>query len=151
MVRQNWKRKAKPVYAEDNCVRFSKVKCHVLPLDQNNSVQCSMLGEERLEICSAERDWGVLVGSSWTWTNNVPTWPARPMASWLVSRIVWPAGLRKLLSFCTWHWWRLHFEYWVWFWATHFNQHLEGPKHVQRRATKPAKCLGNMSCEKQMN
>lgn len=38
-------------------MRFSNVKCHVLPLDQNNPVQCYRLGEERLESCSGGAGW----------------------------------------------------------------------------------------------
>ena len=32
---------------------------------------------------------------SWIWTSSVHRWPRRPMASWLVSGVVWWAGLVK--------------------------------------------------------
>lgn len=46
---------------------------------------------------------------------------------------------------------RSHFEYWVWFWAIHFKQDLEGLEHVQGRATKLEKGLGNISHEEQVS
>ena len=39
------------------------------------------------------------------WAGSVPGWPRRPVASWLVSEIAWPAGLGKWSSPCTQHWW----------------------------------------------
>ncbi|KAF4794329.1 hypothetical protein TURU_103883 [Turdus rufiventris] len=45
---------------------------------------------------------------------------------------------------------RSHFEYWVWFWAIDFKQDLEGLEHVQGRATKLEKGLGNISHEEQL-
>lgn len=51
-------------------------------------------GEEWLENCLMKKDLGVLVKSS-ELEPGVPRWPRRPMASWLVSAIVWPAGLRE--------------------------------------------------------
>jgi len=41
---------------EENCVRF---KCRVLPLGQNNPMQCYRVGEEWLESCPAEKYLGV--------------------------------------------------------------------------------------------
>ena len=39
--------------------------------------------------------------SVWTWASSVPRWPRRPMASWLVSGIVWPAGVGRWSHPCT--------------------------------------------------
>ena len=47
---------------------------------------------------------GCLLTASWTWASNVPRQP-RPMAPWLVSGIVWPAGVGRWLCPCTRHWW----------------------------------------------
>ena len=44
---------------------------------------------------------------SWIWASSVPRWPRRPMASWLVSQMVWWARLEKLSCPCTQHWWDL--------------------------------------------
>ena len=35
----------------------------------------------------------------------MPRWPRRPTASWLVSGIVWPAGVGRWSCPCTRHWW----------------------------------------------
>lgn len=43
-------------WAEDNCMRFNKVKSWVLPLGHNNPVQCYSMGKERLEsFCQSDR------------------------------------------------------------------------------------------------
>jgi len=44
-------------------MRFSKAKCWVLHLCQNNHAQHCRLGEEWLESCLTEKDLGVLVDS----------------------------------------------------------------------------------------
>ena len=61
-------------------------------------------GEEWLESHAAEKDLGVLVDSQLNMTSSVARWPRRPIASWLVSEIAWPAELGKRLSLFTRHW-----------------------------------------------
>jgi len=46
---------------------FSKAKCQFLHLSHNNPMQYYRLGEEWLESCLSEKDFGVLVNS---WLNR---------------------------------------------------------------------------------
>jgi len=87
-------------------------------------MQCYRLGEEWLERCSAEKDLGVLVDNRLN--SSVPRWQRRPMASWLVSGIVWPAGVREVIVPLYLGLVRLHLEYCVQFWAPHYQERHGG-------------------------
>ncbi|RMC05231.1 hypothetical protein DUI87_18415 [Hirundo rustica rustica] len=50
-----------------------------------------------------DEDLEVLFDIQLNMSQRVPRWPSRPMASWPVSAIVWPAGAGQGLSPCTQH------------------------------------------------
>ena len=49
------------IWVERNLMRFHKSKCRVLRLGRNNHVHQYRLGDDLLEISSAEKDLGVLM------------------------------------------------------------------------------------------
>ena len=65
------------------------------------------LGSSGWKATQQKRTLGCWSTASWTWASSVPRWPRRPMASWLVSGIVWPAGAGRWSCPCAQHWWGL--------------------------------------------
>ena len=76
-------------WAKVNSMSFNRAKCWVLHFGHSNPKQPYRLGEVWLESCLMERDLGVLMDSQLTALSSMPRWPRRPVASWLISGMVW--------------------------------------------------------------
>ncbi|PKU42957.1 rna-directed dna polymerase from mobile element jockey-like [Limosa lapponica baueri] len=78
--------------AEANGIRISKAKCRVLHMGHNNPMKFYKLEGEWIESCLAEKDLGILFDC---WLNMSQQCAQVAITFWLVSEIVWPAGLGK--------------------------------------------------------
>ena len=76
-------------WAKVNSLSFNRAKCRVLHFGHKSTRQPYRLGEVWLESCLMERDLGVLLDSWLNMSQQCAQVPRRPMASWLVSGMVW--------------------------------------------------------------
>ncbi|KAK4822560.1 hypothetical protein QYF61_016129 [Mycteria americana] len=116
-------------------------------LDRWAKANCMRLGEEWLESCLAEKDWGLLVNSQLNMSWQCAQVAKKANSTLACIRNSVASRTREVIVPLCSALVRPHLEYCVQFWAPHYKRDIEVLERVQRRATKLVKGLEQKSYE----